>query len=272
MMYHRNDRSIKSLKWIAFGVLASGLAFTSLSGCSQEEPVAVAPAPQPKAPPPPPAPKFTKVSELMNTMGIDERIAWDEANAPQDDGVRRAVLSFFDGFARADRTTVASMLPSSDGVELDRMVDTGQWQEATASIDAVEITAGRNPDGEPCVLALYTTGFDFQPQLWYYRDAGAGDFQFESVACPPNMMQRLQGIGQDRIASWFDILDKEAELAIAPEEDIELDKRKMYDDQEEGEAESDSGSDPAPGGPIGGNRRKPPTGPKRPAPSGPGFG
>ena len=207
----------------------------------------------------------------MANMGIDERITWDEMNAPQDDGIRRAVLGFFDGFCRADQTTIAAMLPFSDEIELDRMVESGQWEEATDSIDAVEITAGRDPNGEPVVLALYTTGFDYQAQLWYYRDAGSGEYQFESEACAPNMIDRLQGLGEDRIASWFEVLEAEAELAIAPEEDIDIDKRKMYDD-EEGD-DSGAGSDPMPdGGPMGGNRRQPKKGPKRPAPRGPGFG
>ena len=72
-------------------------------------------------------PTVTPIAQLMTKLGIDERVALAEEHAPRTDAARKAVLVFFDSFARGDDQTLGSMLSSLDRMELGELVDSGAW-------------------------------------------------------------------------------------------------------------------------------------------------
>ncbi len=193
-------------------------------------------------------------------------------NNPQ----RKAVLEFFDSFARGDSTALGSMLTKLDREELDRLVQSGAWSETTARIEQIDVQTGHSPgDGLACALAIFYVGSSFQPQLWYYTVDEKGTV-FDAVATPPDLMDRLYG--DDWIAQWFTILDEELALADKPDEEFVVQQQDLSDDsnrprQSRGGPAVNPGSPPglpsSPGtpGPSGPGRRK--KGPKR-APPGPG--
>lgn len=248
------------------GALAIVLGLT-LAGCGGSQPdtaqivPTVAPS-RPKAPPTPPRPSVTPISQLMADLGIDERVSLPEDLAPPTDAARKAVLEFFDSFARGDQTALGSMLTKVDRDELDELVASGAWADVTGRITQIDVQTGTSPnDGQPCALAVFYVGGGFQPQLWYYNINDDGT-QFASVAAPPNLMDRLHG--DDWIAAWFKILDEEIALAEKPDEEFVVPQREVGDDT------------PRPGrggggGPSSSPAPSTPTDPSRPtAPSTPG--
>ncbi len=240
------------------------LGFT-LAGCggSEPDPAAIAPAPvRSVANRTPPPPVVTPIAQLMAELGIDQRVSLPEDMAPMTDRERKAVLVFYDSFARGDSTALASMLTRLDRDELDELVDSGAWADVTGKITRIEVQTGTSPhDGLACALAVFYVDGGFQPQLWYYTvDDNAT--QFEAVAAPPGMMDRLYG--SDWIATWFDILDEEMALANKPDEEFVVPQQVVSDDRDRG---SSSYRGPA------ANPSSPsqPSDPSRPtAPDGPG--
>ena len=247
-------------------------------GSSQPDPVAIpvsAPS-RPKTPRTPPPPPITSIAQLMLDLGIDNRVSLPEDMAPMTNPERKAVLEFFDSFARGDETALASMLTNVDNDELDDLVKSGAWADATSKITGIDLQTGTSPvSGEPCALAVFYVDGGFQPQLWYYTVDHDGA-EFDAVAAPPNLMDRLYG--DDWIAAWFAILDEEWALADKPDEEFIVAQREVGDDTARartggrGPGANPSGpstpSDPsrpsAPGGP---GRR-----PKKPKRSAPGKG
>jgi len=223
-----------------------------MTGCGDEPP----PPPKPivqAPPPPPPPPKVTSIAELMAKLNIDPRVSWPEERAPSSilDADRAAILTFFDAFARGDSSRLQPMLASTDQYELDNLVKSGAWDSTTKKITKVDVRAGRSPEtpSRPCVLAVYRVGDNFEPQLWSYQISPTGA-EFEAVATPPGIMNQLSG--DDWIAAWFALLQKDQELASKPDENPNIPKTNV--------AAKDDGSD-APAGMA-------PAGPSAPAPSG----
>ena len=259
-----------------------GFAATAviLVGCGQSEPeqvtMQVATPSRPTAPRTPPPPAVTSIAELMTELGIDRRVSLPEDLAPMTNPERKAVLEFFDSFARGDSTALRSMLTKLDRPELDELVQSGAWSETTVGIDQIDVETGTSPDdGLACALAVFYVGSSFQPQLWYYT-VGENGPVFEAVAAPPNMIDRLYG--DDRIAQWFEILAEELALADKPDEEFIVKQQDLSDGsnrprQTGGGPAVNPGAPPSlPGspskpGPSGPGRRK--KGPKR-APPGPG--
>lgn len=261
MMSHKGRLIGRTLLFGAvIGVLAAGL-----SGCGKED------KPQPQvqktAPPPPPAPpkpKVTPVETLMAQMGIDDRVVLPESEAPQDDDDRRALLTFFDAMVRGDRKTVSEMIPMTDREQLDAMVDAGQWDRATDKVEMVELRTGTGPAGDDVVLALYTVGLEFQPQMWRYGSDRQG-YLFEAVPGPPNILDKIAGT--DLIQAWFDYLDHELALADRPDElfTIKANLTKKGDDSSASSGGGAPSGPLAPGGPGGpGGRRPIPKTPRKP--------
>ena len=146
----------------------------TLVGCggSQSDPVAipVAAPSRPTAPRTPPPPAVTSIAQLMVDLGIDERVSLPEDMAPMTNIERKAVLEFFDSFARGDETALGSMLMEVDRAELDDLVQSGAWADATSKISGIDVQTGTSPhDGEPCTLAVFYVDGGFQPQLWVYN-------------------------------------------------------------------------------------------------------
>lgn len=256
-----NRRTPVLVGCVALGSLAFGLGMT---GCGGGEEQAVAPPPPPvnTTPPPPPPPRVKTVEQLMADLGIDSRIVMAEEDAPETTEERVAVLEFFDAFVRGDDQSLGSMLSMIDRVELEKIADTDMWKTAIADIGMVTITAGKSPFNDLCALALFEVGTDFQPQLWYYQDTGEG-YEFDAVAAPPDIMERLYG--DDWIARWHKILDEDMELASQEDDDERLAVVDLDDREEDSGGSATSGSPGRPTAPRGPGRRPAnPSGPRRP--------
>ncbi len=234
----------------------------ALAGCgsSQPDPVAIpvsAPS-RPETPRTPPPPPITSIAQLMLDLGIDTRVSLPEDMAPMTNPERKAVLEFFDSFARGDETALGSMLTSVDNDELDELVSSGAWTDATSKISGIDLQTGTSPvSGEPCALAVFYVDGGFQPQLWYYTLNSDGA-EFTAVPTPPNLMDRLYG--DDWIAAWFEILDEEMALADKPDEEFVVQQREVGDNTPR--ASRSSGASPGP--------MTTPSDPSRPVPGGPG--
>jgi hypothetical protein len=206
----------------------------------------------------------TPIEDLMAQLGIDERVVLPESKAPPTDEERIAVLEFFDAFARGDAQSLQPMLQFLDSLQLEQMVESGEWDEATDGIEMIEIQTGRSPDGQNCALAVFTVGLEFEPQLWYYR-VGDDDPEFEAAPTPPGILDQLSG---DWIAAWHRVIAQELALADEMDEELTRINQNLDEEQEESGGSSASGggggrgSRPAP--PPGRGRRKPPGTPRRP--------
>lgn len=241
-------------------------------GCSEE--AAPAPVVRTVAPPPapPPRPAVTPIADLMQLLGIDERVRLAEADAPATDIERKAVLEFFDAFARQDAKVLETRLALAEQYEIRNLVASGAWEEVTANIDRIVIETGHDPSGQPVSLAVFWVGDEFQPQMWFYRTDGL-DPIFNAAATPPDVMNRLHG--SDLIAEWFRILEEEWALADAPDEEFRVDQVVLVDDSADRSSGAGPGGvgpnpmSPGGGGPNMPGRREKPKGPPR-APPGPG--
>lgn len=222
------NRNCERLWMVAVIGLGVGLT-VGIAGCSDEPEVAVAPAP-PAPPPPPPAPTVTPIEQLMEEMNIDSRVSLPEAKAPATDVQRRAVLEFFDALARGNAAALRGMLVVTDQYELDALLESGAWDKTVSNIQRIDVQTGSSPQGDACALAVVEvmSGYasSFQPQLWYYT-AENEQPQFEAVATPPGIMDRLSG--PDWIALWHRVLEEELAKADEVEVKIEVVQRDVQD-------------------------------------------
>ncbi|MEE8155283.1 MAG: hypothetical protein V3T53_10065 [Phycisphaerales bacterium] len=217
-MISRNSKGIGA----AVAGFACIVVVAGLPGCGSDEAEPAAIVARVYTPPPPPPPKLTPISELMAQLGIDERIRLPEDKAPDNDAARRAVLEFFDAFARGDAQVVASMVSTADRMELDALVDSGAWDETTNQITRIEVQTGSDPEDESftCALAIIYVDGSFQPQLWHYSVDDMDGARFDAAPTPPGIMDRLSGV--DWIAAWFAVLAEEEALANKPDEDYRV--------------------------------------------------
>ncbi len=268
---------------VAIGNLACIAVIAAITGCGSDEPEAAPVAYTPPPPPPPPVSTVTPIRTLMSEMGIDERIELEEEWAPDNDEGRRAVLSFFDAFARGDKQVVASMLSTADRLELDALVESGDWASTTSEITRIQIQAGYNPNdpktanyaGDACTVAMIFVGTAYQPQLWHFSNDYDEEMVFNAGATPPGIMDRLTGT--DWIAAWFAILADELALADVPDIELVI-AQKVYDaGGDGGRSSSGGGSGAQPGGPPlgpsapgGGTPHRRPKKPSKRPPPGPG--
>lgn len=195
------------------------LGFASV-GCGGEDPVVTAPTVRRAVSAPTmaePIQSVVPVAELMDQLGIDNRIVWDEEKATNSTPARKAILGFFDAFSRSDHQSVSDMLSQTDRYELDRLVESGVWGQSTDRITEVLIETGESPEGFECVMAIFEVGDTYQPQLWYYSEEG-DNYIFDAVSTPPDIMNRLYGL--DPIAVWHQIIQEEHELANLLDEDV----------------------------------------------------
>ena len=246
MINLKNDNTRTCLTaGLSLTVLAAFLALGA--GCTKEEEPVVVVAPPPPPPPPPPAPTVTPIEQLMAEMNIDPRVELPEDKAPDNDVDRRAVLSFFDGFARGNDRAVGQMLPDSDRPQLQAIVESGAWKDTTSHIAKINVQCGASPLGDKCSLAVFEVdgaGDMFQPQLWTYNTDDEEQPQFEAIASPPGIMDRLSG---DWITAWYDILEEEMRLANAPDEEHMIAQRDLDEDEPDQGGSSGSGAPVSPG-------------------------
>ena len=222
-MTSRNSKGIGA----AVAGVACVVLVAAVTGCGSDEPEPTAIVVRDYAPPPPPPPTLTPISELMIQLGIDERVRLPEDKAPDNDQARRAVLEFFDAFARGDDQVVASMVSTADRLELEALVDSGAWVETTNQITRIDVQTGSDPQDVEytCALAIIYVDGSFQPQLWHYSLDDMEGARFDAAPTPPGIMDRLSGV--DWIAAWFAVLAEELALADKPDEDYQA-PQKIY--------------------------------------------
>ena len=216
MMNRKINRKQLLVKITRLGV-ATLMTSAFMTGCGGKEekpkPVSTAYVP-PVAPPPPVA----SVTDLQSQMGTDDRIIWNENDAPFDTEERKAILSFVDGFANTDVDAIRPQLTLVDQLELDQLSKNPHWNGLGEDLRMIELQAGV-ANGQKCLLVIYQVGYVFQPQMWYYSQSG-DSFLFESVWTPPDMMNKLSGGWGNWIESWHDIIQEELEVSDEP--DVEL--------------------------------------------------
>ena len=268
-----NQTPLQFLETTTRGLTCGVIAFAmiGLGGCGAEEEPAPVVKKQPKPAPVveyTPEPTVTSVADLMAEFQIDPRISLPEDQAPDNDADRIAVLRFFDGFAKGDAGQLSGLLSGPDAALLQRMDESGSFQEATQGIMAINIQTGYASLGS-CALALIMVDGEFEAQLWTYEvdgDPTADGARFDSVPASPDIVDHLSG--DDWIAAWIEVMEGEWTRATEPDEVIEIASTDLSD---EDDSAGGSGGN-APRGPGGGAPgRKRPTGPiVDPNPSGPG--
>jgi hypothetical protein len=251
-------------------LLISGLFLVTsmqLIGCSDPPPpppVAVDPGPPPPPPPPPCA-----LDQLRVELQISDKIRLSQAEAPPNCDERRNILIFFNAFVNGDADTLRQMMSSEDSLQLEAMINAGQFEPAIEEIRQVTLETGISPQAQHCCLAMYLIGDGYEAQLWYYAEV-SGVPTFSAAPQPPNIVGQLSGT--DLVESWFAVLERERE--IASELDDEVDDLGGAASSG-GSSSSNSGGGGFPGGapptgPIGpGGRPGGPVGPGGPSPTGP---
>lgn len=268
-MTHRKT-ILKNTLTTAAALAFAAFASISLVGCGEDEApqVVQAPPPAPKPVEPPPPPKVASIKDLMAQLDIDTRVNLPEERAPETEAERVAVLKFFDAFARGNADALKGMLSGPDQFLLDEMVTSGAFAKSTAATTRIDVRCGRE-EGNTCTLAVFHVGEGFEPQLWAYNATGATP-EFDAVACPPGIMDKLSG--DNWIAAWYTVLKLELAKADEPDEQPELPKQDFTQAAEEGgEAAAPSGDESAPSKPGGVPGRRMPGAPIK-APKPPGFG
>ncbi|MBQ72050.1 MAG: hypothetical protein CMJ67_04000 [Planctomycetaceae bacterium] len=267
-----NQTPLQFLETAVRGLACSTIicVMVGLGGCGSEEEPAPVVKKKPKPAPVvqlPPEPTVTPVADLMAEFQIDPRISLPEDQAPDNDADRIAVLRFFDGFAKGDAGQLSGLLSGPDAALLQRMDESGSFQEATQGIMAINVQTGSASLGN-CALALIMVDGEFEAQLWTYEvdgDPAADGARFDSVPASPDIVEHLSG--DDWIAAWIAVMEGEWARATEPDEVIEIASTDLSDEED-----SAGSSGNAPMGPGGGAPgRKRPSGPiVDPNPSGPG--
>jgi hypothetical protein len=251
-------RPVRALRPEFAALAIASIAGSLLVGCGEDPPppppVVQAPPPDPGPPPPPPV---TPIETLMVQLGIDPRVRLPEAQAPGTDAERIAVLRFCDAFVRGNGDSVRPMLSMPDQFQFDRMLDAGEWPKAIEGVSRVDVRTGRSPEGDACVLAIFHTGLEFQPQLWLTEVRGE-QATFDALPTPPDIMNKLSG--SDWIAAWFEVNRAEIARADEPDEAVSVPQQ---DFTEAANIDAGAGSGPgitpggAPGAPGVPGRRMP---------------
>ena len=140
-------------------------------------------------PKPKPKPKVKTVAQLQKELDVDERIYLDEKQAPRKAESRQAVLKFFNAFLTVDRPTLQNMLPFSEQLEVDAMIEAG-LSDIMDRVTFLELKTGTSPEGKECVLGIYEIGMNYQVQVWYFENK----CEFDYVYCSRNSTKSCQQI------------------------------------------------------------------------------
>lgn len=222
-MQHTESIRPSLARGLSLSLAATLCIGVTLAGCSEEAPKIVA-KPKIVAPPPPPAPTVTTIADLMLQLGIDERINLAEEDAPPTTAERIAVLRFYHAMITGDIQGFNAMLSRTDSEELAQIASNGEYAEAIAEIGAVDLKTARTPSGDPAVVSVIQSISSFQPQLWRYTVDGSGSGIFTSAPTPFDVLDHIHGSGGDWVAQWYALLDSEAALALALDEEIETEQ------------------------------------------------
>ncbi|MCH2149080.1 MAG: hypothetical protein MK095_06555, partial [Phycisphaerales bacterium] len=166
-----------SALWISGLML---LASFHLIGCSDPPP------PPPKVvdpgPPPPPPPPPCALDDLRIELQIDDKIRLSQAEAPPNCEERRNVLLFFNAFVNADADALRQMMSSEDSLQLEAMINAGQFESAIDGIRQVTLETGIGPEGQHCCLALYLVDGGYEVEDFFPAFGQDGRWLFFTAA------------------------------------------------------------------------------------------
>lgn len=174
-----------------FGVtiaLGLGAALSILAaGCKEEEP------PPPPPPPPPPAPTTVDPSAVAEFLTLDPRV--NLHNTPAMDCSEeevRAILEFLSAFASGNADALRPKMDSASRRTLDKLIETGQWQEETAKIIEVDLIDRKSlPMGNVVTFNVVLPRAGRVQQDWVVTQRG-DMFTFGAFAIPPVSKQQQQ--------------------------------------------------------------------------------
>lgn len=234
----------------------SAAAIIMLAACSEEEPQQSAPVVQapPPPPPPPPEPTVEDIASLMKSLSIDARVSLPEDLAPQTTEERKAVLLFWNAFAKGDEAAARGMMSERDAKVMKKLTDGGGWAKSTVGIKSIEVQCKNDSKGF-ATFAIITSDLPDRALLWDAMDE-EGKFVFTSFPGPPDILDHLSGT--DSIAAWKkyvnDMFEKYANL---PDEEVEIPQSKMEESEESSDGGSGGGGGtPTPPGGTGGGALK----------------
>lgn len=234
---------------------ACAAAIILLGACSEEEAQQAAPVVQapPPPPPPPPEPTVEDIASLMKLLSIDERVSLPEDLAPKTTEERKAVLLFWNAFAKGDEAAARGMMSERDATVLKKLVDSGGWVKSTTGIKSIEVQCKNDSNGF-ATFAIITSALPDRALLWDASDED-GKITFTSFPGPPDILDHLSGT--DSIAAWKkyvnDMFEKYANL---PDEEVEIPQSKVEESEESSEGGSGGGGTPTPPGGTGGGSLK----------------
>jgi hypothetical protein len=80
-----------------------------------------------------------QVEAILHRVGADARVQFPQSRAPTDEDLAEAVIRFASALARGDESAFGSLLDPSARSVLDELLSSGDWEEATARIEAVRV-------------------------------------------------------------------------------------------------------------------------------------
>lgn len=125
--------SVTTISGFAMALVSTGVM---LPGCEKKKPP---PAPPPAPPPPPPSPDPIQIDPVMQSMRPDARVQFPQDAAPVDESLAKAIIDLANAFAKGDSTTLGNMLAPAAKADLAALVDSGEWDEEAAKIEAVRL-------------------------------------------------------------------------------------------------------------------------------------
>jgi len=234
---------------------ACGAAILLLGACGDEEVQQAAPVVQapPPPPPPPPEPTVEDIASLMKSLSIDERVSLPEDLAPKTTEERKAVLLFWNAFAKGDEAAAGGMMSERDAKVLKKLTEGGGWAKSTVGIKSIEVQCKNDSNGF-ATFALITSELPDRALLWDASEED-GKILFTSFPGPPDILDHLSGT--DSIAAWKkyvnDMFEKYANL---PDEEVEIPQSKTEESEESSDGGSGGGNTPTPPGGTGGGALK----------------
>jgi len=190
----------------------------AVAGCKEEEP------PPPPPPPPPPGPVTIDPSAVAEFLTLDPKLS--VKNAPPmecSEEEVRAILEFVSAFAAGDAEALRPRMDGTARSQLDKLLETGQWQEETAKIIEVDLIA-RNPvpsGGSVVSFNVILPRAGRIQQDWLVTQRG-DMFTFAGFAIPPVSKQVEEAIA----AALKDAAQGATDGQAAPEDERSPDPRR----------------------------------------------
>ena len=184
-----------------------------LAGCEKKKPPA---PPPPPPPPPPPVPDPVAIDPILQSMKPDARVQFPQNRATVDESAAKAIISICNAFAKGDSSVLSGLFTGGAKTDLDGLVNSGEWDEATAKIEAVRVLGISELPGD----SLPSTEIAFV--MCIQEPAGAYLLGFKGVN--NSGAWSFQGVGttpgkRARAADWdglsLDELTRSRELSVA---------------------------------------------------------